>query len=75
MTTADLITTIATLASDPRFVVQHEHAVWMALEACEKGRLELADALIRYVDRAHGCLQTATFDTKAARHAGFKLLQ
>jgi predicted nucleic-acid-binding protein len=71
---ADLITAIATLASDGRFVVQHERAVWLALEACENGELDLADALVCYVDREQGCLHTFTLDKKAARHAAFALL-
>lgn len=74
-TREQLISTVATLASDARFVVQDEPAVWLALEACEQESIDLADALIRYVDRHHGCAQTATFDRRAARHAGFRLLE
>jgi predicted nucleic-acid-binding protein len=69
-----LITAVATLASDARFVVQDEPAVWLALEACEHETLDLPDALVRYVDRHHGCERTATFDRRAARYAGFQLL-
>lgn len=65
---------VATLASDARFVVQDESAVWLALEACEHGALDFPDALVRYVDRHHGCERTVTFDRRAARHAGFELL-
>lgn len=69
-----LLTAVATLASDARFVVQDDPAVWLALEACEQDALDLPDALVRYVDRHHGCERTVTFDRRATRHAGFQLL-
>jgi predicted nucleic-acid-binding protein len=72
---AQLLTAVSTLASDARFVVQHEHAVWLALEACEDGGIRLSDALIRYVDRERGCATTVTFDRTASRHVGFELLK
>ncbi len=72
---AQVIAAVATLASDSRFVVQHERAVWLALDACEAGEVELSDALIRYVDKECGCVSTVTFDRKASRHAGFELLK
>lgn len=74
-TREQLISTVATLASDARFVVQDEPAVWLALEACEQQSIDLPDALIRYVDLHHGCTQTVTLDRRAARHAGFQLLE
>lgn len=72
---SQLLAAVATLASDPRFVVQHERAVWLALEACESGEVDLSDALIRYLDQERGCATTVTFDRKASRHAGFELLK
>jgi predicted nucleic-acid-binding protein len=72
---AQVLTAVANLASDARFVVQHVHAVWLALEACEDGGVQLSDALIRYLDLEQGCATTVTFDRKASRHAGFELLR
>jgi len=74
-TREQLIATVATLASDARFVVQDEPAVWLALEACEQHAIDLPDALLHHVDRHHGCAQTVTFDRRAARYSGFQLLE
>ncbi len=72
---SQLSAAVSALASDARFVVQDERAVWLALDACESGDIDLSDALIRYVDRGQGCATTVTFDRKASRHAGFELLK
>ena len=74
-TDAELIELVQQLASDGRFVVQDQRAVWLALEAVEDGGADLPDALIAYVDREHGCSHTVTFDKRASRIAGMTLLR
>jgi predicted nucleic-acid-binding protein len=71
----DLLPILATLADDPRLAIQDVKALWLALESCEDGSLDLADALVAHVAREHGCSHTVTFDRKAARLPGMVLLR
>jgi predicted nucleic-acid-binding protein len=55
-------------------VVENEQAVFTAMIALKEGRGEFADALIAAVAADAGCSETLTFDRKAARPAGSRLL-
>jgi predicted nucleic-acid-binding protein len=60
----------ALLAGDDRSV-EHHDAVRAALEGYRAGRVDLVDAMIVGINRAHGCEATATFDREAAKMDGF----
>ncbi|MDE2398162.1 MAG: type II toxin-antitoxin system VapC family toxin [Burkholderiales bacterium] len=72
---ADELTGLLTqMLCDPRLCLQDEDAVWLALDLFQQDGVDLADALIAAVHRRHGCEHTMTFDTRAARIPGMKLL-
>ncbi len=54
--------------------VESSADVIAALSAFRKGSAEFSDCLIAQVNRAAGCECTMTFDRKAAKQPGFKLL-
>jgi predicted nucleic-acid-binding protein len=74
-TPAELIEILQQLLSDPRLVVQHERAAWLAVEAAQEHGVDLADALIAFLNDEAGCVHTLTFDHRAARLPAMKLLQ
>jgi predicted nucleic-acid-binding protein len=47
--------------------------MWSSLRGYRAGA-DFADALIGAVNRRLGCTETVTFDRKAGRRAGFKML-
>jgi predicted nucleic-acid-binding protein len=55
-------------------VAEHEAAVATALSALWEGYSSFADALIGAINTQAGCSQTVTFDRKAARLPGFRIL-
>ena len=55
-------------------VVESAPLVWQALRAFDSSGAGLADHLIERAGAAAGCLGTFTFDKKAARSAGMKLV-
>ena len=55
-------------------VVEKEQEVFAAMVALKQGRGSFADTLIAELGASAGCLHTVTFDNKAARLPGFKLL-
>jgi predicted nucleic-acid-binding protein len=55
-------------------VVESEQEVFAAMIALKEGHGSFADALIGAVGARAGCSHTMTFDRKASRLPGFKLL-
>jgi len=55
-------------------LVQNEQEVFTAMIALRKGTGQFADALIGALNQWAGCKHTLTFDKRAARLSGFKLL-
>ncbi|MGD9740532.1 MAG: PIN domain-containing protein [Bauldia sp.] len=55
--------------------VEHEPAVRAALSKYRAGGVDFADALIGAINSARGCNETVTFDRRAARKNGFRLLR
>jgi predicted nucleic-acid-binding protein len=51
--------------------VEDREAVRQALQAYQAHGVNFTDALIAFVNRAHGCEATATFDRRAARLDAF----
>jgi predicted nucleic-acid-binding protein len=58
-----------------QIVVEHAEVVWRALRAFEGGQADFVDCLIERIASVNGCVQTMTFDIKAAKHAGMTLLR
>lgn len=56
------------------FVVQNEQEVYTAMMYLRAGLASFDDALIAALGQSAGCDHTYTFDRKAARLPGFKLL-
>lgn len=74
-TPAELSSTVLQLLSDDRFVVQDPQPLWLALDEVQRSNVDLADALIAFVNLHQGCRHTVTFDRKALRIPGMALLQ
>jgi predicted nucleic-acid-binding protein len=55
-------------------VIEREQEVFAAMVAIRQGHGSFADALIAELGLQAGCSHTLTFDTKAARLPGFRLL-
>jgi predicted nucleic-acid-binding protein len=71
---AEIIAAIRHLLTTNAFVVESEQQVFLALAELSEGRARFADALISALASARGCSYTVTFDKKAARLPGFRLL-
>ena len=75
-TRAEICATLEELLTDERFRVQHEGAVWRALDEFELStRADFADALIAALGQEQGCTSTLTFDRRASRIPGMELLK
>ena len=70
----EVISVVESLLAAPSIRVQEQNAVWLALDYCESPGVGFHDALISAVGRQHGCDRTFTFDEKATRIPGMKLL-
>jgi predicted nucleic-acid-binding protein len=57
-----------------QFRIEDLASAWRALECYRTGTADLADCLLGQTNRALGCPETVTFDEKAPRVAGFRLL-
>jgi predicted nucleic-acid-binding protein len=64
---------LALLLDAVELVVQEAPAVRAALRAADRGA-DFADALISELASSAGCEATLTFDRRAARHAGMRML-
>lgn len=73
-TRRELIEFASELLSDARFEVQGSDAAWLALEQAEVSNVEIADALIAFLNAQHGCGRTVTFDRRARLIPGMTLL-
>ena len=71
---SDIVAAIEGLLTGEDRIVEYHDEVRAGLEDYRSGRLDLIDALISQVNRAHGCEATATFDRKAARFDEFILV-
>lgn len=73
-TREELVEFVSELLSDARFEVQDGNAAWLALEQAEASNVDVADALITFVNTQHGCSRTVTFDRRARLIPGMTLL-
>ncbi len=68
---AEIVQALEMLMAGNDRVFEHHEEVRAALKAFSSGRVDFVDALIAAINRARGCDVTATFDRRAAKHAGF----
>jgi predicted nucleic-acid-binding protein len=71
---AQLADAIAMVLEVEQFEFDSPADVAAALEQFRRGSVEFADCLLARTNIASGCDHTVTFDRKAAKLAGFKLL-
>lgn len=57
-----------------QFIVERADQVMRALRVFGEGNADFADCLIERSASGAGCEKTMTFDVKAAKHAGMKLI-
>lgn len=65
---------IGMLIDNTEFEIEDSSLAASALAAYEQGA-DFADALIAATNRPAGCIETITFDRKAARNAGMALIR
>jgi len=70
----ELAAVVRTLLETHSIVVQSAPLVWQALRDFRSSGADFSDHLIERVGSAAGCTETFTFDRKAARTAGMKLV-
>ena len=70
----ELIEALDTLLSVESLLFQNEREISEALAAMRVGTASFPDALISALSTNAGCTTTYTFDRKASRSPGFKLL-
>lgn len=74
MSRDELYGVVERLLEADAMVVQSAPLVWLALRDFRSSSAGLADHLIHRAGSAAGCTDTLTFDRKAARSAGMKLV-
>jgi predicted nucleic-acid-binding protein len=70
----DIASAFSTLFAIREITFEDDEAAKRAWQAYVRSGADFADFLIGAVDRAHGCDATITFDRKAAKLEGFRLL-
>lgn len=71
----DVIDWVARFLESPEFVVEDHAAVGHALRTYAIGSAEFSDCLIAQTAIAAGCTEIVTFDARAAKSAGMRLLR
>ena len=71
---ADLATVIAGLLQTDVLVVADAATAWKALRLFQSGKADFADCMVERTAATAGCEYTWTFDRKAARDGGMRLL-
>jgi predicted nucleic-acid-binding protein len=74
LTTPQVVAVVERILQVDTFEVQHPQAVFLAVQTLGSGAGTFEDALIGELGLAAGCNFTWTFDKKASRLRGFKLL-
>ena len=63
----EIVVAVEGLLATTELAIESEALVRAALSACAGSSADFADALIGAINKAAGCVSTATFDRKAAR--------
>ena len=66
--------TLEALLRAKKIVVDQADQVLRALRVFDAGKADFADCLIERTTSGAGCSETMTFDARAAKHAGMKLI-
>ena len=74
LTTQEIATAVERLLQVEALAIENEQEVFTAMVALKRGRGSFADALIAELGARVGCTRTMTFDRKAVRLPGFKLV-
>lgn len=74
LSTADVRTVVDSLLSAKELVVERAELVARALTESAGAGSDVADALVAGLGRTAGCSETVTFDRRAARLPGMRLL-
>lgn len=70
----EIVHVIDTLLRTKELTVEHADIVWQALRRFTNANADFADCLIERCAHAAGCDYIVTFDRKAAKTAGMRLL-
>jgi len=74
MQKAELIECLERLLDSAELVLENQEAVEAAVRRFARVKADFADCVIESCGRAAGCTATVTFDVKAGRSAGMKML-
>jgi predicted nucleic-acid-binding protein len=69
-----LIECVKQLLNSPEVVLEGQTAVTQALHRFAKAKVDFVDCLIERCGHVAGCKETVTFDVKASRSGGMRLL-
>jgi len=70
----DLIQIIDGLMTTKQIIIENVAIAWKALRAYEESNADFSDIVIAYINLENGCSTTVTFDKKAAKLHGMKIL-
>lgn len=70
----EIAATVEAILRTTELTVEHEQAAFTAMLALKDGSGAFADTLIGALGAAAGCSHTVTFDRKASRLPGFKVI-
>lgn len=68
------INTIEYILKIAQFSLENPQIIWQALSDYKKGAADFADYVVGRTNKFHSCDETVTFDQKAGKSKGFKLL-
>ena len=57
-----------------QFSIENPQIIWQALSDYKKGAADFADYVVSRTNQFHSCDETVTFDKKAGKSKGFRLL-
>ncbi|MGF6440118.1 PIN domain-containing protein [Paraburkholderia youngii] len=72
---AEIAQVIETVLRTKELVVENAVTLWQALRLYAGSNADFADCLIERISHEAGCEYTATFDTRAAKTAGMRLIK
>ena len=72
---ADIAKVVETLLRTRELVIESAETVWKALRLFASSKADFADCVIERTRHDAGCEYTATFDAKAAKTAGLRLIK
>ena len=72
---ASLVKIVDALLTTQQLHIEDVEVAWKALRAYEESRADFSDAVIVLNNLKYGCAETVTFDSKASKVRGTKLLE